>query len=284
MKRPNRKRLQYRVVKVIRPQRTQLHKPVFIVGCGRSGTTILGRVLGKHPQITYLNEPRDIWLHEPRTDIWTAQAGQRSGKLHLTAADVNADNAKQIIDAFAYRVYKQGNRQLVEKLPINSFRIGFIRAIFPDARFIHLIRHGVAVAQSIERETQKYDWFGAGDYKWHLLAGYARSKALGDLVQQAKNDMLLRGLLEWRLSVSTVLQALDAVPDSDKITIRYEQLIEQPDAIIKQLEAFIGVDADIATENFARETIKNNKKDRQITSDMRAIAGELLVKLGYETS
>jgi hypothetical protein len=35
-----------------------LTRPVFIVGCGRSGTTILGEMLGRHPQLAYLNEPR----------------------------------------------------------------------------------------------------------------------------------------------------------------------------------------------------------------------------------
>ena len=35
--------------------------PVFIIGCGRSGTTILGDTLSKHPKIEYLNERRDLW-------------------------------------------------------------------------------------------------------------------------------------------------------------------------------------------------------------------------------
>ena len=35
--------------------------PVFIIGCGRSGTTILGKTLSSHPEIKYLNERRDLW-------------------------------------------------------------------------------------------------------------------------------------------------------------------------------------------------------------------------------
>ena len=34
--------------------------PVFIIGCGRSGTTILGETLSKHSKIKYLNERRDL--------------------------------------------------------------------------------------------------------------------------------------------------------------------------------------------------------------------------------
>ena len=35
--------------------------PVFIIGCGRSGTTILGRNVVKTSKIKYLNERRDLW-------------------------------------------------------------------------------------------------------------------------------------------------------------------------------------------------------------------------------
>ena len=34
---------------------------VFIIGCGRSNTTVLGKTLSNHPKIKYLNERRDLW-------------------------------------------------------------------------------------------------------------------------------------------------------------------------------------------------------------------------------
>ena len=72
-----------------------LVRPVFIVGCGRSGTTALGEVLGRHPLLAYLNEPRDIWLYEPRTDIWSAKAGARGGRLRLSARRRSAGSGRQ---------------------------------------------------------------------------------------------------------------------------------------------------------------------------------------------
>src|SRR5215212_6691597 len=55
-------------------------RPVFILGCGRSGTTIFGAALSKHKSITYLNEPRHLWFAAyPETDIWTQRAARRKG-------------------------------------------------------------------------------------------------------------------------------------------------------------------------------------------------------------
>lgn len=43
--------------------------PGFIIGCGRSGTTILGTILEQHPSICYLLEPYHLWAAiDPRTD------------------------------------------------------------------------------------------------------------------------------------------------------------------------------------------------------------------------
>ena len=45
--------------------------PVFIIGCGRSGTTILGETLSSHPKIKYLNERRTLWHRAyPEFNIW----------------------------------------------------------------------------------------------------------------------------------------------------------------------------------------------------------------------
>jgi hypothetical protein len=51
-------------------QPQQLPLPVFIIGCGRSGTTILGQVLSAHPEVYYLFEPYHLWAAiDPMTDV-----------------------------------------------------------------------------------------------------------------------------------------------------------------------------------------------------------------------
>ena len=43
------------------PQFRQVKQPVFILGTGRSGTTILGLILSLHRDVGFLNEPKALW-------------------------------------------------------------------------------------------------------------------------------------------------------------------------------------------------------------------------------
>ena len=65
----------------------QQFSPVFIIGCGRSGTTILGDTLSRHPKIKYLNERRDLWHKSyPEFDIWNKNI--EDSKLYADEKDI----------------------------------------------------------------------------------------------------------------------------------------------------------------------------------------------------
>ena len=149
---------------------------MFVVGCGRSGTTALGGLLGHHRAIVYLNEPRHIWATEPRTDVWSDEARWRGGRLELTADDLTPAAGDRIRRLFAAEVRGEGAARLVEKLPVNSFRIGYLDALCADCLVVHLVRDGHAVARSIVVRAANGPWFGHDDYKWKLLAELARAR------------------------------------------------------------------------------------------------------------
>jgi hypothetical protein len=86
-------------------------RPVFIVGCGRSATTVLGTALLKHGRITYLDEPRDLWISAyPQADVWTAKASTRGGKVRLEAADGNTHRSDSCIRLFDWNWLGQEGR------------------------------------------------------------------------------------------------------------------------------------------------------------------------------
>ena len=193
-----------------------ISSPTFIIGCGRSGTTILGTSLSKHRNVTYLNEPRHLWFSAfPETDIWSSKANSRTGKLLFTEADVDSTKSKKLSRLFRLETIISRRPVLLEKLPINSFRLEFIHHIFPDALFIHIFRNGLEVASSIEKESKKGNWFGANSYKWNQLVDYARCKAETSEVAALCTTYHDMGLLEWRLSTEAVVAFYAAFPILD---------------------------------------------------------------------
>lgn len=269
------------------PARIQTRDIAFITGCGRSGTTILGRILEQHPGVRYLNDRSDVWMRPfPFTDIWGRHIG--SAKAGARVA-LTADDATGITDGarswfFGLLTHERGGRRLlIEKLAINNFRLGFLTALCPDAAFINIVRHGVEVAFSIEQKAQLGQWYGQNDRKWALLADYAWANGYGKLLTRCTSQYH-RGLLEWRMSVEAAERYFAASPPPRLLRLRYEDLIAGPADISRALLAFLGLDATGTADHFAAEQVRRQNpaaEDRPIPAGTEDIAGETLRRFGY---
>jgi hypothetical protein len=108
-----------------------LKKPIIILGAPRSGTTLLSKVLGQHRDVAHLIEPRMTWRYgnDQKSDM-------------LRPEDARPKVIAHIRKRFADFVRKSGKSRLVEKTPSNSLRPAFVNKVFPDAKFVHIIRNG----------------------------------------------------------------------------------------------------------------------------------------------
>lgn len=262
-----------------------LQRPVFIVGCGRSGTTILGDTLAVHSSVTYLNEPRHLWADAyPATDVWSDRAVERAGRLDLTGAVRTPEQDRRLKVNFFCETSARGGQRLVEKLPINSFRLPFIDAVFPDALFVHLLRSGLEVARSIERMPEDNPWYGYDDYKWKLMEEYAdRRERYRELVPLC-DTVRRRGLLEWRMSVETAIEYLEALPAKRHIAVTYEELLDRPVEIVRRVEEFAGLAPSKTVHSFAEANLQRRSPKIEVThlsETEERLAGELMRRLGY---
>lgn len=268
-------------------------RPVFLVGCGRSGTTILGQTLGQHPSVTYLEEPREIWEEVyPETDIWSAEAPIRSGRLFLDGSDCTEAKNAQLRQLFGAEIARTGRPRLLEKLPENCFRMGLIKKVYPDARFLHIIRNGVEVAASISRACTNSkragpewpDWYGVNDYKWEQLVAYAQQLApYRDLPALCASDFD-RGLLEWRLSIEAAKCFFACLPADDYLEVCYEELLRDAVAALGRVQAFIGVPLSGRVHDFAHGNIERRSPEqtgKRLSLAAEKIGGDLLRRLGY---
>jgi len=118
---------------------------IFVVGAPRSGTTILAEVLGRHPQIADFYEPYYIWDYR----LGSGEDDQR------TAAMADQANIGFIRREFELFARKSRKPIVVEKSPENCFRVPYVRAVFPEAKWIHILRDGRDSVESIYRESEK---------------------------------------------------------------------------------------------------------------------------------
>jgi hypothetical protein len=255
-------------------------RPVFIVGCGRSGTTILGNALSKHPQIAYLNERRNLWFAAyPQTDIWTGRAKSRSGRLVLSADDADEGRSKRLRRLFRLAALFAHRPIVVEKLPVNSFRLEFLHAIFHAARFVCIYRNGLEVARSIAADAQPKNWFGADGYKWNELKRLARTSADTRHLAEACETDVHRGLLEWRLSTESVVDFVRGLPHQSFCELSYAALVENPTGTVNRVLEFIGTEPDRGVTDFVRRAIRRRGMALRLTDATpleRAIGGPML--------
>lgn len=256
-------------------------KPIFIIGCGRSGTTILGTALSKHAKVSYLNERRDIWFSAyPITDVWTQKAKISGGKVLLDENDFDKRRKSKLSKLFKFQLIKRKKDCLIEKLPINNFRLKFIQANFPHARYIYINRNGLEVARSIEKLSKKGIWFGHNDYKWNQLVEIASKKPDTEkLPKLCLDNDYKKGLLEWRLSTEYIIDFLKALPKGDYIEISYGTLTSDPSKTINRILNFIDLPGDSSVEKFSRENISRKSLklgSEELKEEDKVIGGDLL--------
>ena len=233
------------------------YRVVYVLGCGRSGTTIFSHCLGQHPDIIELNEPKHIWIGtDARSDILSPFAGLTRGRLRFDRSDVNA-GAKARYRAMVDFQVKRRFPVVCDKAPANTCRVGYIAGLNPMAKFIYLRRSPRAVARSIERCVQKdRTWWGFNDYKWRALCRSAEQHPdLRKLIPYAVDDYS-RGLVEWRINHQWAKEDLSNLEPDRHIEIHYEDFVTDSDQVMRKVCKFCEVPCDEAVFDFARASIR----------------------------
>ncbi len=123
------------------------HRPIFIIGMPRSGTTLVDSIISAHSKITSGGELPLIEDMLFRRGLLNAERGEFAEAMQsLEIRDVKAmakgyaEGAKAFVD-YATR--------FTDKMPHNFMNIGLIQLIFPQAKFIHCRRHPLDTCASI---------------------------------------------------------------------------------------------------------------------------------------
>jgi len=254
--------------------------PVFIGGCGRSGTTLFKELLNRQsrcacgPETSLFGLPFNIDNIAAPWDIPRA---------HLLAIQSASSNLIEFADRFAGEFLETENKsRWIEKTPNNVRAIDRLLTWYPNGRFIHLIRDGRDVVCSLRH--------------------HPRERIVADRVVPIKsNNPVERSATRW---LNDTMSGLAFREHPRCLEVRYESLVLDPENEMKRVCSFIGepfepqiLDTSVDTNHRRGQNLNNERAARSISpksiarweSDLTGherkvfvdIAGELLIALGY---
>lgn len=285
----------FRVLRAL-PKLARVKKPIFILGVGRSGTTILGKILGLHQHVGYLNEPKAIWQSALGDDDVIGSYSAYDGRFRMGADDVTPEKSKRVHKLYAGYLRFSFSRRVVDKYPEMVFRRGLIDGIFPDCRKLFLVRSGIDTCQSIEHWSERLgtstddetqDWWGRDSRKWRLLLDQVVDQDSELAALRPKIDGLTRHVdmaaLEWVATMREGLRVLETDPDA-MMLVHYEDLVDDPEAMLRRIFEFSDLPYDQKVIDYAKEELSppRSKPPLQIDPILQPIFDDTMRRLGYD--
>jgi len=213
--------------------------PIFIGGASRSGTTLLRVILDSHPRICCGPEFR---ITPVLMSLWEQFREREEVLEHYQMAGENLRNMyRDLILTLLERLrLQEAKPRLAEKTPDNCLFFQALHEVFPESPIIHVIRDGRDVVASLL--AQKWEDINTGEKIAHC---HEVEEAANLWVRHVKKGMSLRDHPQGR---------------SRYFEVRYEQLIQEPESILRSLFRFIG-------ENFDNRVLEFHTFDRNLANE-----------------
>jgi len=254
----------------------RLRNPVFLIGSGRSGTTMLRAVLATHRDIAcYPNEANELW--HPRLYPWHASDvdapplwvdPDRFTRVSLANRPRDWDLRVRAVFG-AYQVLHRGHVFLNKSVMIH-FMLPRILEIYPEARFIHLYRNGLAVARSYPRKERA------------KLVRNARYR--NDGIRIDDESLFTQFVAYWSRSMQEIDEqngALALTENGRLLEMRYETLCADPANEVRRVFEHLGLAPD-AFDRSRLDGIRAMEPSATLRRRLTEIAKPALELKGYQ--
>lgn len=240
---------------------------IFNVGARRSGTYWLQRITCAHPAVAEVPSETYVFSHgiAPLMERFHHDdpAYEEVGKVFTDRARVIA-SVRSLCDTVFGEFMEDGQTHASERTPWHVYHLPLIAEVYPDARFVHIVRDGRDVARSI-------------------------------VAQPWGPDNVKEAAEEWRSSVAAGREAAPALGDR-LLEVRYEDVLADPASAIPRLYAHDGLEGGIdealeaagAKANIGRQDNRvgagkwRESWGRRELRDFDRVAGDLVRELGYD--
>ncbi len=207
-------------------------RPIFVVGCPRSGTTITASILATSAEL--------VWLGQESHWIW--ERFNPPSKRPEYSQVVEPDDLTRWSKAFIRACYSGafGAQRFFDKCPSNSLRVLAIKEAFPDAIFVCVTRNGPDNVSSLINTWRDEDDFSGFDVPLSLdIEGYGGRKWVHTLVpgwQEFINRPIEEVCAHQWLGINQyLLDVKGGIDAADWIDLRHEELVRQPERTVGEL-------------------------------------------------
>lgn len=192
--------------------------------------------------------------------------------------DVPADLAARIRSAFQQASRWDRRHVHIAKRIANNRRIPLLTQVFPQARFVEIVRDGRGVAASLAKVDWWADsvvwWYGGSPASW-------RAEGRDEWALCARN---------WVEEVRVVDEGLSTVPPAQRLSITYEDLVSKPQEVVARVAAFADLDPEDPGFRRALGQVRfPNRNDRwrwelpdTVLGKVQQVQRDDLLRYGYE--
>lgn len=240
----------------------------FIVGTSRSGSTLLRNILNGHPDVAVLNEshwlphihetmgvgpaPVERFIEVVENTYW--DTGQLVIDANVDWSDTTHDDVLQrvrdrlqpntTVAAFHGEVvdalFNQNNSKSIrgDKTPDYGFYMRSLQDIWPDVRFVHVVRNGLDTAASMTQHGGCRLMVANEIDCWCPLAYDRRYRA------HRTRRRLPRAafVASWRRRMEHIRHEAEFLTEGSYLEVRYEDLLNDAESVLRQTADFLAID------------------------------------------
>jgi len=248
-------------------------RPVFIVGTGRCGTTLLVKMLKSHRDLSgFPGEANELWhpalepfestrLPTPPIEVDPAVFTQ------VSLAHWPNNHGERIRDVFGgFHLLRGPSKAFFTKSAMLSFMIPTILQLFPDARIVHIYRFGPSVVRSYFKKN-------FGKYSRFVFA---------------ETDYRVTCARYWNACILEIDEKLRQLSRDRFLEFSYEELCQKPRSVLDDVARFLGVSSGgfrFDTSEVSNQPIQteNDHLDPEC-ADLRALMSAALALKGYSST
>lgn len=297
------------------------HEKFFISGHARSGTTLLMRLLRLHPEVHcnyqahfFTRQPLlKSLVNTPEAEEWLTRKSNRWNQGRDLSPLILRAAADFIMERDAAKVGKQIVGDKSPSSTIHGQAVRDLHAVYPDARLIYIVRDGrdVLISERFRNLVEESKYLKSEDKRIIEELRKDQTPFTNGTRSIFTESVIRRVASGWVKNLQETDEESRRLFGEHYRSVRYEDLLAHPFDEMQRLWGFLGVQADPSLEKAIVEEMSSNpdeewqaKRNENIASFLpkgqagnwqrlftardksvfKDVAGEMLVKWGYEKS